>query len=76
LPVRTSFAAERFAELAPRVPRGWPAVAESGVATPADARIMMRLGYRVALIGTALMARDDPSELLAEIFNATRTAHS
>jgi indole-3-glycerol phosphate synthase len=69
-------APERFAELAPRVPRGWPAVAESGVATPADARIMMRLGYRVALIGTALMARDDPSELLAEIFNATRTAHS
>jgi indole-3-glycerol phosphate synthase len=69
-------APERFADLAPRLPRGWPAVAESGVATPADARIMMQLGYRIALIGTALMACDDPSELLAEIFNATRTAQS
>jgi indole-3-glycerol phosphate synthase len=69
-------APERFAELAPRLPSAWPAVAESGVATPADARIMMLLGYRIALIGTALMARDDPSELLAEIFNATRTAQS
>jgi indole-3-glycerol phosphate synthase len=69
-------APERFAQLAPRLPHGWPAVAESGVATAADARVMMRLGYRIALIGTALMARDDPSELLAEIFKATRTAQS
>ena len=69
-------APERFAELAPRLPRGWPAVAESGVATPADARSMLQLGYRVALIGTALMASDDPSGLLAEIFTATRTAQS
>jgi indole-3-glycerol phosphate synthase len=67
---------ERFAALAPTLPPGVPAVAESGVATPADARIMMQLGYRLALIGTALMARDDPSELLAEIFNATRTVQS
>jgi indole-3-glycerol phosphate synthase len=67
---------ERFADLAPRLPQGWPAVAESGVATPADARSMMQLGYRIALIGTALMACDDPSELLAGIFNATRTAQS
>jgi hypothetical protein len=51
---------ERFAALAPRLPRGWPAVAESGVATAADARRMMRLGYRLALIGTALDGRDDP----------------
>ena len=36
------------------------AVAESGVATPADAAAMRRLGYGVALIGTALMTRDDP----------------
>lgn len=67
---------ERFAALAPQLPQARPAVAESGVATAADARSMMQLGYRVALVGTALMARDDPSELLAEIFNATRTVQA
>ena len=51
---------ERFRELAPRLPPDRPAVAESGVATAADAVRMMRLGYRLALIGTALMIRDDP----------------
>ncbi len=66
----------RFAALASQLPPRRPAVAESGVATPADARIMMQLGYRLALIGTALMARDDPSELLAEILNATRSVQT
>ena len=47
--------------------------AESGVATPSDARSMRQLGYRLALIGTALMTREDPSLLLREIFDATRT---
>ena len=63
----------RFAELAPQLPPGWPAVAESGVASAGDARRMMQLGFRLALIGTALMAHDDPSRLLREIFAATRT---
>jgi indole-3-glycerol phosphate synthase len=64
---------ERFASLAPLLPGGWPAVAESGVASAADARRMQQLGYRAALIGTALMALEDPSRLLNEIFDATRT---
>jgi indole-3-glycerol phosphate synthase len=64
---------ERFAALAPRLPAGWPAVAESGVAGGSDARRMKQLGYRLALIGTALMASGDPSRLLREIFDATRT---
>lgn len=64
---------ERFAALAPLLPPGMPAVAESGVASAADARTMQALGYGLALIGTALMAGDDPSRLLAEIFQATRT---
>jgi len=63
----------RFSELAPRLPDGWPAVAESGVATGADARRMRGLGYRLALIGTALMSREDPAALLKEIFDETRT---
>jgi indole-3-glycerol phosphate synthase len=64
---------DRFGELASRLPGGWPAVAESGVATAADARRMRRLGYRLALIGTALMSREDPAVLLKEIFDETRT---
>jgi indole-3-glycerol phosphate synthase len=67
---------QRFAALAPRLPAGWPAVAESGVATAADARHMQQLGYGVALIGTALMAPDDPSQLLREILAATRTVQT
>jgi indole-3-glycerol phosphate synthase len=69
-------APERFAALAPLLPAGWPAVAESGVASAEDARRMQRLGYGLALIGTALMAGEDPSALLREIFNATRTVQS
>jgi indole-3-glycerol phosphate synthase len=64
---------ERFAELAPLLPAHCPAVAESGVASGLDARRMQLLGYRAALIGTALMARDEPAQLLREIFDATRT---
>jgi indole-3-glycerol phosphate synthase len=63
----------RFAELAPALPSAAVAVAESGVATPADAAAMRRLGYGAALIGTALMTRDDPAALLAEILSAART---
>ena len=63
----------RFAELAPMLPRGITAVAESGVASAADAVDMRRLGYGAALIGTALMTRDDPASLLAEMLAAART---
>ena len=65
---------QRFAALSPRLPAHWPAVAESGVATPEDAREMRRLGYRMALIGTALMQSGDPRVLLADILDAARTA--
>jgi indole-3-glycerol phosphate synthase len=67
---------ERFEALAPQLPSGWPAVAESGVATAADARRMRQLGYRLALIGTALMSASEPKELLREILAATRTVES
>lgn len=64
---------ERFEALAPRLPPDRPAVAESGVATAGDAVRMMRLGFRVALIGTALMNHDDPQRLLRDILTTTRT---
>lgn len=67
---------ERFAVLAPQLPRAWPCVAESGVSTPHDAAAMRRLGYGLALIGTALMSRDDPGSLLSEILHAARTVSS
>jgi indole-3-glycerol phosphate synthase len=67
---------ERFEILAPRLPAGWPAVAESGVASPADAARMRRLGYRLALIGTALMICDDPGALLRDILAAARTSET
>jgi indole-3-glycerol phosphate synthase len=64
---------ERFAALAPLLPAGYPAVAESGVASAGDARRMRQLGYGAALIGTALMAHEDPSGPLREILTAART---
>ncbi len=67
---------DRFETLAPQLPGDWPAVAESGVATAADALRMRRLGYRLALIGTALMGCDEPAKLLGEILAATRTLQS
>src|SRR3984957_13819632 len=64
---------ERFEVLAQRLPGDRPAVAESGVASASDAVRMMRLGFRLALIGTALMSCDDPRQLLREILATTRT---
>ena len=67
---------ERFAALAPQLSPHWWCVAESGVASGSDALRMQQMGYRLALIGTALMTRDDPAELLREIFAATRTVRT
>jgi len=67
---------ERFSLLAPLLADAWAAVAESGVATPEDARSMRELGFRVALIGTALMGADDPAALLAAILQAARTVQA
>jgi indole-3-glycerol phosphate synthase len=64
---------ERFSLLAPLLPAAWHCVAESGVRTAADARSMRRLGYRLALIGTALMGSADPAALLGAILNSGRT---
>ncbi len=40
---------ERFETLAPQLPAGWPAVAESGVASAADALRMQKLGYQAGV---------------------------
>lgn len=62
----------RLAELAPLLPRAVPRVAESGVATPADARAVAAAGYQLALVGSALMQGEDPGRLAAQLLAAGR----
>jgi indole-3-glycerol phosphate synthase len=49
-------------------------VAESGLHEAADAATVARLGYRLALVGTALMRSDRPQRLVAEMHAAGRAA--
>ena len=65
---------KRLARLAPRLPPGVPAVAESGLHTPADAAAAAALGYRLALVGTALMRAADPAALAGAMLAAGRGA--
>ena len=47
-------------------------VAESGLRTASDAATAAGLGYRLALVGTALMRSDDPADLIAAMCAAGR----
>ncbi len=64
----------RFARLAPRLPAGFPAVAESGLASAADMRRVAALGYAGALVGSALMRHGEPQARVAELVAAGREA--
>jgi indole-3-glycerol phosphate synthase len=55
---------DRLQTLSPLLPSG-RCVAESGLHNAADAAAAARLGYRLALVGTALMRSDDPAALIA-----------
>jgi len=61
---------DRLARLAERLPAGARAVAESGLASGADAGAVAKLGYRLALVGTALMRSPDPAALVAEMLRS------
>jgi indole-3-glycerol phosphate synthase len=61
----------RLAELAPALPDA-RCVAESGMQGPADAAAAAALGYRLALVGTALMRSEDPGALVAAMRAAGR----
>lgn len=50
------------------------AVAESGLLEPSDAACVRATGYRMALVGTALMRAEDPGALVAEMLRAGRAA--
>ena len=66
---------ERFAELAPFLPRHLPTVAESGIGKNADIATVAASGYRLALVGSALMRAADPAAALAELIAAGRNAN-
>ena len=67
---------ERFAELAPHLPRHLPTVAESGIGTAAEISAVARAGYKLALVGSALMRAADPAAELAELIAAGRAVHA
>jgi indole-3-glycerol phosphate synthase len=56
-----------FAALAPRIPRGVVAVAESGIRDPRTIAALRRDGYRGFLIGEHFMTLADPGAALAEL---------
>ena len=60
---------DRLQRLAPELPRGFN-VAESGLKTAADAARAASWGYRLALVGTALMRSDDPAVLIRDMSSA------
>ncbi len=60
------------ADLADLIAGSGPAVAESGVRGPDDIRAVARLGYRSALVGSALMRSEDPRGAVAEMLVAGR----
>ena len=64
----------RLEQLAPYLPAGVPRVAESGVASAADARRAAEAGYDLALVGSALMTGEDPAALASAMLNAARAA--
>ncbi len=56
---------ERFRQLAPYLPPNLPAVAESGIDAVEDIVTVASLGFRAALVGTALMRAPDARRELA-----------
>jgi len=62
----------RFAELAAGLPKGLPAVAESGIESSAQLREVAEHGYGLALVGSALMQAGAPAEQLASFIATGR----
>ena len=64
----------RLRKFGPLLPVGATAVAESGLHTPDNAAEVVGWGYRMALVGTALMRADKPADLIAGMLAAGRAA--
>ena len=67
-------APKRLLELSPLLPPSVPCVAESGVTSAADVREVAAAGYRLALVGSALMRGADPRTLARTLLAAGRAA--
>jgi len=64
----------RLDSLAPLLPKNVKRVAESGVATAADAARVAACGYDLALVGSALMSAPDPGVLARSMLAEGRAA--
>jgi indole-3-glycerol phosphate synthase len=64
----------RLDALASSLPRSVKRVAESGVATAADAARMAACGYDLALVGSALMSAENPAALAGAMLAGARAA--
>jgi indole-3-glycerol phosphate synthase len=64
----------RFMGLTEQLPATIPWVAESGVDTPDKAGRVASAGYRLALVGTALMRSDEPEHAAQALLYAGRDA--
>ena len=64
----------RLDAMASLLPRNVKRVAESGVATPADAARVAACGYDLALVGSALMSAPDPAALARAMLADARGA--
>jgi indole-3-glycerol phosphate synthase len=65
---------ERLESLAALLPAGLPRVAESGLASAADAARLAAHGFSLALVGTALMTAPDPEALARAMIAGGRAA--
>lgn len=62
----------RLADLASHLPDHLPGVAESGMKSTDDAELAAGLGYRLALVGTALVSSEAPEETARTLIAAGR----
>ena len=61
---------DRFALLAPALPQGVVAIAESGIDSAAQIEAVVDLGYGGALVGSALMQTSSPGDALRALIDA------
>ena len=65
---------DRHVALAGQIPGDVVTVAESAMQVPGDVERVAALGYRAALVGSALMKAVDPAVLVSELVDAGRRA--
>lgn len=64
---------ERAVRMAPQMPAGVIRVAESGIAGPADAKVLAEAGYHAVLVGEHLVTSGDPEGGVAALRGARQS---